>query len=368
MSPEEKDQLKENQKKEAQRQADEAAQKSEPQDLVSGIDTDDILEVEEMPESSELQRRRQQTKSQLQELANVEGDEESPAFEDGESGLMALLRESNLSTKHLKFCCGAVVLLGLIGAAVYGIANGGISKITSLFEGDGKEVVKEEPEVDKDEGDEDVVTEDGEKILDVSVPLELGILIGSDGAEDDETTEAGENLGEVGSNSELAQMIEDFQKVYSGASQDVWELLDQSTDRSKTLEEFIDKLNYLEYLARTNIEKLQEQNDQISREFTAAEEQRDEAEAEFFAALENMDGNKTNAALDEYTLHAKRVVELRAKFRARERLKDFYEAVLEDLTLRITDIELNREALVKGVKVVDIRGSDLDLIIDESEF
>lgn len=367
MSPEEKDQLKENQKKEAQRQADEAAQKSEPQDLVTGIDTDDILEVEEMPESSELQRRRQQTKSQLQELANVEGEEESPAFDgDGESGLMALLRESNLSTKHLKFCCGAVVILGLIGAAVYGIANGGISKITSLFEGDGKEVVKEEPEVD--EGDEDVVTEDDEEILDVSVPLELGILIGTDGAENDETTDAGEDLGEVGSNSELAQMIEDFQKVYSGASQDVWELLDQSTDRSKTLEEFIDKLSYLEYLARTNIEKLQEQNDRISREFTAAEEQRDEAEAEFFAALENMDGNKTNAALDEYTLHAKRVVELRAKFRARERLRDFYEAVLEDLTLRITDIELNREALVKGVKVVDIRGSDLDLIIDESEF
>lgn len=359
MSPEEKDQ-----QKEAQKKQEEAAKESEPKDIGNQIDTSSILEVEEMPESSELQRRRQQTKSQLQELANVEGEEESPAFgEAEEGGLMALLRESNLSTRHLKFCCGAVVILGIIGAAVYGIANGGISKITSLFGGDEDPV---EEVVDEDTDKEPV--EEDEGVQDVDTPLGLGIIIGTSETVDDESSETGEEIGKVGANSEFAQMLEDFQKVYNGASQDVSELLDQSNERSKTLEEFIDKLHYLEYLGRTNVEKLQRQNEQIADEFAAAEEQRDEAEAEFFAAMENMDGNKSTASLDEYILHAERVVDLRAKFRARARLIDFYESVMEDLALRITDIELNREALVKGVKVVDIRGSDLDLIIDESEF
>lgn len=362
MSPEEKDQ-----QKEAQKKQEEAAKESEPQDIGNQIDTSNILEVEEMPESSELQRRRQQTKAQLQDLANVDDEEGSAAFgEEEEGGLMALLKESNLSTKHLKFCCGAVVIVGIIVAAVYGIANGGISKIASLFEGDEKPA--EEEVVDEDEdGDEEPVEED-EEVQDVDTPLGLGITIGTSETVDDETSETGEEIGEVAANSEFAQMLEDFQKVYSGASQDVWELLDQSDDRSKALEEFIDKLHYLEYLGRTNVEKLQQQNEQISNEFTAAEEQRDEAEAEFFAAMENMDGNKSTAALDQYILHAERVVDLRAKFRARARLIDFYESVMEDLALRITDIELNKEALVKGVKVVDIRGSDIDLIIDESEF
>ncbi len=358
MQPEEKDKP-----KEAHKKPEETVKEAEPQQIVGAIDTSKILEVEEMPESSELQRRRQQTKSMLQELSNVENEDGSSAFEGGEEGgLMALLRESNLSTKHLKFCCGAVVIVGLIGFAVYGLASGGISKITSYFEGDA-EVEEEKP--DEEKPDE---TEDEEPVLDVSIPLDMGILLGTNETVDDEITDTGEDLGEVGANDELAQKLEDFQKVYSGASQDVWELLDQSSDRSKTLEEFIDKLHYLEFLGRTNVEALQEENAQIATEFGAAEERRDEAEQEFFAAMENMDGNKTTATLDEYTLHAKRVVELRAKYRARERLISFYESVLEDLALRISDIELNREALVKGVRVVDISGSDLDLIIDESEF
>ena len=88
---------------------------SDSKDVLKGLG-DAVFEVEDMPESNELQERRRKTKSRLQELSNTEGenpDAEEGAFEE-ESGLMDLLREANLSTRHLKFCCSGVLLVAVL--------------------------------------------------------------------------------------------------------------------------------------------------------------------------------------------------------------------------------------------------------------
>ena len=41
--------------------------------------------------------------------------------------------------------------------------------------------------------------------------------------------------------------------------------------------------------------------------------------------------------------------------------------LIDSIALRLTDLDFNEEALVKGIQIVEIEGSDLDLIIDGTE-
>jgi hypothetical protein len=96
---------------------------SNSRSVLEGIEQSGGLEVEDMPESNELQERRRKTKNRLQELSNIGGEmpeNDGDPFEDEEeSGLMDLLKEANLSPKHLKFCCGGVLMVLLVIALFF---------------------------------------------------------------------------------------------------------------------------------------------------------------------------------------------------------------------------------------------------------
>ena len=66
-------------------------------------------------------------------------------------------------------------------------------------------------------------------------------------------------------------------------------------------------------------------------------------------------------------VRGEQVVNIRAQYLARLKLVEYYELVLTSMERRINDIDLNEEALIKGIQVVEIAGSDLDLIIQEDE-
>jgi hypothetical protein len=326
------------------------------------------LEVEEMPESGELQERRKQTSDKLQEM--VPEDEVEAAFED-DGGLIDLLKESNLSPKHFKFCCGGIFVVLILGGLVWG----GISLLPNLgeiFGGDDDEVVDEVDEVVVD--DAEVV--DGEfdydgfeeeyGFLDPSVYI--GVLIGEEVAEIDPATGTGEELGEeLIAEGTLAPLIVDFANMYEAMQVDVIELLDASNERAEVLEDYQNELGFLLYTGERNLEELEQSNVYITEEYNELEVERDENEARFFTKMRELDSYGSVAALNDFIADAEEVVALRAEYQAREKLISYYEEVLVAMEARVADIEYNEEALVKGVQVVDISGSDIDLIIDESE-
>jgi hypothetical protein len=77
---------------------------------------DQPIEVAEMSESQELQRRRQSMRNKLEESSVMQASEDVPDEElfDSDGGLMDMLREANLKPKHLRFCCGGVLVLLVI--------------------------------------------------------------------------------------------------------------------------------------------------------------------------------------------------------------------------------------------------------------
>ncbi len=271
-----------------------------------------------------------------------------------ESGLFDLLREANLSTRHLKFCCGGV--LGLF--ILVGLYFGG-KALWNLWESRPDEPDVEEPvEVPDDE------EEAG--LLDPSILG--GILVGEEEPDEDEALGAGQNLGEQETSEDaFTQSIIDFASLYEAMQVNVNELLAQSNERRDTLEEYQNQLHYFLYVGEQNMEALEEESQSLLTRFEAREEEKAAAEERYFSELKDLDAYAAVAALEAFTLDAEEIVRLRAQYNARQKLLSYYENVLASMELRVRDLDLNQEALIKGVQVVDIEGSDLDLIIDEDE-
>lgn len=315
------------------------------------------LEVATMPESSELQERRRKTKNRLKELAEVgdenDSEEDGEAFENEEGGLMDLLKEANLSKKHVGFCCGGVLVIFLLAGLIYG----GI-KAWDAWQARPHDTTPTETE-----------TETPTTVSSYpDASLEAGIMVGQDTGETDAGTTTGEDLGEAASSGdELTQLIVDFSKMYEASQVDVNQLLDQSTDRSKALAEYEQQLNYLIYVGQQNEERLIGESSALVEDFQKLEDQRDTQENLFFDRLRQLDAYASTAALNSYVAEEQQVIHLRAQYQARQKLLGYYQAILENLQTRATDVSLNEEALIKGIKVVEVEGSDIDLIIKESD-
>lgn len=329
----------------------------EPHTALDQMEIPGGLEVEDMPESNELQERRRKTKNRLREMTNTE-EATTPAGDvfggDDSGGLMDLLREANLSTRHLKFCCGGV--LGVV--LLVGLFFGGKSLWNYWQNRPETPVVEDGGTVVPDEGD------DG--FIDSSILG--GVLVGEELSEEDEATGIGENVGQNENSADaFTQVIIDFGKLYESMQVDLNQLLAASTNRRDTLSDYVNELNFLVYTAQQNVQRLTAESDGLVAQFNTLETDKNTEEQRYFDKLRDLDAYGAVAALNAFETKGEEVVRLRAEYNARQKLISYYEQVLSNVDARLKDIDSNEEALVKGIRVTDIEGSDLELIIDGSQ-
>lgn len=321
----------------------------ETKKVASNLDQPGALEVEEMPESTELQDRRNKTKETLKGTVDVDSVPSSAAFADDSGGIGGLLKEANLSTRHFKFCCsGIFVILFLIA-----ISWGGIKAWDWFQDRPEDEVVEDVPETDYQELEKGV---------------QSGVIVGESEVEIDVGTDVAVEIGEEStSDSLLEEFIDEAGQMYELLQVNVQDMLDQSRDRQESLDEYVDELSFVLRVGQDNLDLLELHKANIEIKFDATEEVKNNLELAFFEDLKNFNANASVNELNEFTDEAELASYLKAQFAVREKLISYYEILIDSVALRLTDIDLNEEALVKGVQVVDIKGSDLDLIIDESQ-
>lgn len=329
------------------------------------------LEVERMEASDELERIRNKSADQVHDQTDIlDGDSSSStAFGEDGSGIMDLLREANLSPRHLRFCCGGIFLVLLL----IGFIFGGLKFSQWLSDRPEKvdsepTVVIEEPEQVEPDDDDDSPFVEIDEIKYTDGTVYAGLMLGQELTEEDPAVEAGEILGEeLVSNDSLALAITTFAELFDALQVDVNELLDQSRDRQDTLDDYVSELKYLSYRGGLELEELRTITDNLSDQFAQVEAEKELFEARFFDDLSDLDAYGATAALNEFVVRGEQVVNIRAQYLARLKLVEYYELVLTSMERRINDIDLNEEALIKGIQVVEIAGSDLDLIIQEDE-
>jgi hypothetical protein len=320
----------------------------------------DAFEVEDMPESNELQERRRKIKNQLKELDMEPNREDANAAFGGEDegGFLDILKEAGLGGRQIRFCCGGVVILGLLGFLIYGgVKWFGSSDFSFDFWGD-ETSSDEEPTGDND-GDDPSVTPTYP-----DATLWTGMTLGEAEQSNTGTTDAGEDIGLEGNSDEpLEGHINDFSKIYESAQVDV----NQSSDRREALSDYVDELNFYTRLALKNQTDLQEESELLNRKFTVVETNKNEQESLFFDKIDALDAYASTAALNTFVGYSQEMIRLRAHYLAREKLLSYYEQVIPYMETKVRDIDLNEEALVKGIKVVEVQGSDLNLIQSESD-
>lgn len=323
----------------------------------------DAFEVEDMPESNELQERRRKIKNQLRDLdVETNADASAKAFsEEDEGGFLDILKEAGLGVRQLRFCLGGLFLLGLLSLLIYGGIRffSGSDFSFDFFESD---TSVEPPISNEDEGSNHTVNAYPDSTL------WSGMDLGGLDSIDNETLDSGEDLGLEGNGDEsLERHINEFSKMYEAAQVDVNELLNKSSNRREALQDYVDELNFYLHLGVQGREELQEESATLTRAFSTVEDRKNEKETLFFEKLDSLDAYASTAALNSFVGYSQELIRLRAHYLAREKLLSYYEQVLPYVETKIRDIGLNEEALVKGIQVVEVEGSGLNLIQQESD-
>ncbi|MBD3156851.1 hypothetical protein GF369_03410 [Candidatus Peregrinibacteria bacterium] len=156
-------------------------------------------------------------------------------------------------------------------------------------------------------------------------------------------------------------------RLHNAFSTDIHQLLDNSSDREEALQVHMIDLEDIYQESMETYRSINEEKDAIKVQFNSVTTQKEQLEEDFFVSLEQLEGNKSNDLLNSFIEVSKRQVELKAHYNALNKVSSLFDTALANMDARIKDMKLNREALIEGVQIVDIKGSDLDLIIEESD-
>ncbi len=267
-----------------------------------------------------------------------------------------VLHDAGLSRRHLYFCCGGVVILAIMFAIVFfGF------KFLSGFAGKSEQI---------DDDDDVVVPPDVfEDRTWVDPSLYGGILVGSDETlEVQSGVDEGTELGEVFEtySDELSYQIEHLGKVLNSIDFDVNEYLNDYEDRSQAVDDLLAELTGIYDEGDEILIDLEYGIAELEAKFASDTESKAIYEGEFFAEIDVQDGDDAVTALNSFIEVSKEQAEVKSRYKAMSKIYDLMDRGLAYLQARIDDITYNKEALVKGIQVVDVAGSDLDLVIEEN--
>lgn len=310
---------------------------------------------EEKAEAPPEEKPKVGTKMSSEEVVSRE-PVEAEVMEEAKGGkLDELLQELNITKKHLFVGFGCLILL------IFGIFFG-IRLVTSFFEKREKTqptaVTVTEPEgLSQPRLDKSLVTAFEFSKIALFPPyffpqggVELGIHLGLPAFEQKDL---------------LRMTIILLRRMQNAYQTNVNELLQKSANRRGVLENHLTLLRHFVDEASTTKAQVETEISNLTPVHEQASGAQEIEEKNFFEALEKLD-TVAGTSLDEFIDQAKMRVESRAKLRALEAIHRRLSRAIPRMEARIRDVELNKEALIAGTKIYDVRGSDLNLIIPEA--
>lgn len=138
--------------------------------------------------------------------------------------------------------------------------------------------------------------------------------------------------------------------------------LDDFPNREEKLMGYLNELKQLNEEAKTLRSGIVAQMTDLQTKFELVSSEKQNKEALFFDNLKVYLAKPTSDALVKFIDFAKAQSELKALFKARSKLKFILDENIKRMDARIKGIELNREALITGIRIVPIEGSGLDLV------
>lgn len=158
-----------------------------------------------------------------------------------------------------------------------------------------------------------------------------------------------------------------IKKVSAALHTDVRQMLDDASVRTKALDDYIALLtDYRSRIVQLQ-EDLQADMGELQTSFEGHTTDKTSAEETFFIAFDIYDAVSAQTSLDTFITAQQKAGKEKAYYKAFVLLNNLYDTALSTLDLRLTDLQSNRAALIEGVQVVDIQGSNLNLILSEED-
>ncbi len=372
----------------------------QPQDIpdflkrgeVDDVPNDDENPADEEVEEPELVAEEDVPKAPVSAI-DVSAPDESDdvdVFDEPTRGVMGrvddLLAELNLGRKHFYMFGGCVFLL-ILGVVL------SFSFIFSFFGEDPDDVVVapeviELPEEDKGPGlferwfggdDEEV-----EVVVEEDQPEESEE--DDDDAEEEEPDSSVSDAIDAGSakktklqsdaislsvklgkvevvDDRLSFYVRSYRKVRNIFNTDLFDFLNGQENRQKSYDDYVTMFSASNEAAKLAYNELLSEVAQFEVRVDNVNADTNEIESRFFDALDGLDSEAIPGLLDAFQDLSKQRSVVKSELKARQAIADRYAKALPFIEKKIEAIEVNEDAFVKGVKVVDFDQVDLDLII-----
>ncbi|MBD3330033.1 hypothetical protein GF354_00715 [Candidatus Peregrinibacteria bacterium] len=164
--------------------------------------------------------------------------------------------------------------------------------------------------------------------------------------------------------SDFVYYMELVRKMHNVYNTDIYKLLDLSTDRRQALDEFLENLYDLIVESEDALESLNTKLIELDNDFEDVVMTRDNYEMAFFNSLDELLGEDAYEELEVFIDLEKDSAEIKAYYNAYKTLGDMLQNSLSFMKPRYDDILVNKEALIKGIRVFDIPSSDIEAVID----
>lgn len=249
-----------------------------------------------------------------------------------------------------------VLLVGGIGFGTYSLFNGGNTESTlrssAELRGDNVDPLYSEGSkkaVDLEERVEDAKTNPSEG-------LKESIKIG--------TSDTGISVGD----SIYKKHIESLRVMRNYTFINVVDLTSESPDRAKVLAEYDANLRSFLQKSKDGLYELETEIALLKSDQAYYADLAKSEENAFKDYLKNYDGEEANSHLEGFIDAQKKAGELYTRMKAMQLLAGVYTPLTKLMDTKIKFVAANKEALLKGVSVVDIRGLDETLIQTEKEW
>ncbi|MBI2453791.1 hypothetical protein HYV58_01275 [Candidatus Peregrinibacteria bacterium] len=163
---------------------------------------------------------------------------------------------------------------------------------------------------------------------------------------------------------DLAPYISLFRRLENTYNTNIDGLLNAATDRRARLRSYLSLLKSLSDESTAAVDAINKEIDPLRQSYDALLQKQIDTDKSFFQELQLLNAEAAEASLGRFIGISREIVRFRSRIKAFQKVKNYFEAALPKVQARIRDIELNEEPLVAGIKVYDVKGSSLNLILD----
>jgi len=172
---------------------------------------------------------------------------------------------------------------------------------------------------------------------------------------------------EVGDKETLVLRIDLLREIENARKVDLYEYLNKFVDRRQALQDHLEILNGLVFKAESEKAAVMQEMTAINSSYEASSEQKVKYETGFFDSLNSLYGETAYNNLELFVEVSQKQTKEKAYYNSLVKINELLSSAISALSPRIRDISVNADALIKGVKVFEVHGSNIDAIIIQNE-